>query len=314
MEYPPIFIVCHKLDYYLAQIAIASIRYYYPKVEINLIKDEKNGKFSTIELQHQFYVKLFPLKKRKFGWTSAKILLLLSKKMNGGKFLILDADIVFVGKVLEKIVPYFSKYDFIISPEYGDKPGSRNFTNHYYDYARFKKYYPNLIFPGFTFNTGNILVTGGFFKEKELRKYFSSLRYPYWTKFGQKVLPTRDQSLLNIFLPLKASRGQLKLKKISFMWWFRDNKVRSLSIKELKNGKSEFLIHWAGGKRIPFLPAMKGGNILLFFQKYYFAQLPFGKVRFYSNLVFQGFKYCLYHYPRILLKIDKYPNWMVVND
>lgn len=310
MRYPSIYIVCHKLDYFLAQIAVASIRYYYPDVEINLVKDEINGKFSTTELEQQFSVNLISLGEKRFGWASAKIFLLLSSKLKGKKILVLDADTVFVGNVLDKIVPYLERCDFIISPEYNDKPGSKTFTDFYYDFALFRLYYPNLTFPGFTFNTGNIVITAGLLKKRDVKKYFNTSKYPYWTAFGQKMLPTRDQSLLNILLPLKVKLKQLKWKQLRFMLWFGEDTVKQLLITDIKAGTNSFLIHWAGEKRIPFLPAMKRGDILLFFQKYYFTQLPFGKMRFYLNLLLEGLKYYLYFYPRELLGIDKIPTWM----
>lgn len=85
-KYPPIYIICHKLDFFLTKIAVASIRYYYPNVEINLIKDELNGDFSTRDLEKYFNVNIIYIEKRKFGWTSAKVFLLLSKKLKGQKY------------------------------------------------------------------------------------------------------------------------------------------------------------------------------------------------------------------------------------
>ncbi len=62
-KYPPIYIICHKLDFFLTKIAVASIRYYYPDVEINLIKDELNGDFATKDLEKYFKVKIVQLEK-----------------------------------------------------------------------------------------------------------------------------------------------------------------------------------------------------------------------------------------------------------
>lgn len=308
-KYPLIYIICHKLDYFLTKIAVASIHYYYPDVEINLIKDELNGNFSTKDLEKYFNVNVVHLEKRKFGWTSAKVFLLLSKKLKGQKILMLDSDTVFVGEVLDKITPDFQNYEFLVSPEFSNKPGQTNFTSLYYNYDLVKKDYPRLTYPGFTFNTGCIGITAGSFHKDEIRRYFNPESFPFWTTEGEKMLPTRDQSLMNILLPLKVKTKQLKWKHILFMWWFGENEVKQLLLSEVKNGKHAFVIHWAGGKKLPFLPAMTRSDILFFFQQRYYASLPFGKIRFYINLLKESTRYFTWTYPKHITGIEKISEW-----
>lgn len=309
-DLPPIFILCYKLDFFLTKIVVASIRYYYPDVEISLIKDEIEGDFSTKDLEHYFQVKVVPLERKKYGWTSAKIFLLLSKKLSGRKILLLDSDTALVGRVLEKIASYYKKYDFVVSPEYKDKPGDRSFTNYYYDFNKVKSLIPELVFPGHTFNTGNIVVTAGSFTPLDVNRFFNPRHYPYWTPEWEKLLPTRDQSLLNILLPIKTALGKITCGKVHLMWWCKDPEAKNLSIEDIRLAKYPFLIHWAGTNRSEFLPATERGDILLFFQKQYFERLPFGKIRFYLNLFIEGSKYYFYYYPRQLIGIDKVPDWM----
>lgn len=310
MNNPPVYIVCHRKDYFLAQIAVSSVRYFYPDIEINLIKDEINGKFDTRELERYFKVNIVNLGKSKYGWTSAKMFLLLSNELKGKKIFLLDADVVFVGKVLDRLSSW-EKYDFIVSPEYSDTPESENFNKYYYDYQYFKALYPSLLFPGYTFNTGNILITTGLIRQQEINKYFNQKRYSYWTDLSEKILPTRDQSLLNLLIPLKAKAHLIKLKRVPYMWWFAQDEVNNLTLKDVVAGKYKYLIHWAGGKRIPYTPAMRRGDILMFFQRNYYSQLRYGFIRFYLNLSAEFIKYYLYYYPRRVLKIDVDPPWMV---
>ena len=56
-----IVVCCHKKDYFLARICVASIRYYYPSILIELVKDEGNGKFNTTELEKNLHVKAVDL-------------------------------------------------------------------------------------------------------------------------------------------------------------------------------------------------------------------------------------------------------------
>lgn len=309
MKNPPVYIVCHRKDYFLAQIAVSSVRYFYPDIEINLIKDGVNGNFDTGELERCFKVNIVNLGKYKYGWTSAKMFLLLSNELRDKKLFLLDADVVFVGRVLDRLTNW-NRYDFIVSPEYIDTPKSENFNKYYYDYRYFKTIYSTLFFPGYTFNTGNILISPGIITHQEIRKYFNPKQYPYWTDLSEKTLPTRDQSLLNLLIPLKAKAHQIKLKRVSYMWWFAQDEVSNLRLKDIATGKYKYLIHWAGGKRIPYIHKMRRGDILMFFQRNYYSQLRYGFIRFHLKLSVEFIKYYLYYSPRRILKIDIDPTWM----
>ena len=46
-----VIIAVNKTDLWFCRICIASIRFYYPDVEIYIIKDELNGFFSTNEME-----------------------------------------------------------------------------------------------------------------------------------------------------------------------------------------------------------------------------------------------------------------------
>ena len=58
-----IVVFCNAKDYFLTKICVASIRHFYPDIEILLVKDELNGKFSTRILERNFKVKVKLLKK-----------------------------------------------------------------------------------------------------------------------------------------------------------------------------------------------------------------------------------------------------------
>src|SRR5258706_3031366 len=98
-----IVIVCHRNDFFLAKALVASIRYYYnDDVNIFLVKDLLNGHFSTKEMEKCFNVAVLDLGISEYGWCSAKIRVVQSKKLRGRRVLLLDADIVFTGKRLER--------------------------------------------------------------------------------------------------------------------------------------------------------------------------------------------------------------------
>jgi lipopolysaccharide biosynthesis glycosyltransferase len=235
--------------------------------------------------------------------------LLLSNKFKGKKILLLDSDTVFVGRVLDKIFPYFGKYDFIVSPEYDKRFNDENFKRYYYDFDLVKNYFPDISYPGFTFNTGCLLMTAGAIDKKEIEKFFRQHKYPYWTKLGTKIFPTGDQSLLNLILPQKVSKKELRWKYIPFMWWFKDSQAKQLTIADIKKGKYPYVVHWAGAKRLKYLPVIENSCLLLFFQKCYFERLFLGKIRWVLQLIMEGGKYYCWTYPRHIMGIEKIVDW-----
>jgi lipopolysaccharide biosynthesis glycosyltransferase len=278
-QYPfEIVILGNKTDFYLTKILVASIRYYYPNIKINLIKDELNGKFNTRILEKYFKVSLLDLGLKKYGWCTGKISLILASQLKNKKYLLLDSDIVFVGNVLEKIIPLAKSSDFVVSPEIIEDLNSNWFKNTYFDFDWALSIYPDYVFPGFSFNCGQMIVTAGLFKPEELLSFISLEIYPYWTAQSEKHLPCRDQSLLNILLPLKNKRKEITLSKIEFQLWSDSERTRNLNLEVIKGKGYPFLIHWAGALRVPELNKMTRSDVLIFFQKEYLKKIPFGMV------------------------------------
>lgn len=294
-----IVLLCNKSDIFLTNICVASIRYYYPDVPILLVKDELNGKFDTKLLEDKFSVKELDLGLKKYGWCTGKISLILAKHLTGRKYLLLDSDIVFVGKVLDQLIPVLDDTDFIVSPELGNDPDNDWFRRTYYDIKWAQQLYPDHKFPGYTFNCGQMMVTPGRFKPEELNDFIKLNDFPYWTKAADRYLPCRDQSLLNILLPLKSKREEIRLKQIPFQIWSEAGElVKMLELSRIKKEGYPFLIHWAGAVRVPYLQKMTRNDILVFFQKEYYRKLTLGEIRRLMNNLFAGCSF----YTRKLIK------------
>jgi hypothetical protein len=75
-----IVIACFKRDLFLLRSCVASIRYWYPDVTIELLKDSIQGEFSTREIEKSWNVGLFHTTRANFGWPWSKLEVLLAKK------------------------------------------------------------------------------------------------------------------------------------------------------------------------------------------------------------------------------------------
>lgn len=264
-----IVVFANAKDFFLTKICIASIRHFYPDVEIFIVKDELNGKFSTKLLERTYNAKIFKLSKKHFGWSAAKIHFLIEN--NEDKlFLCLDSDIVFIGPVLEKFENLNS--DFCISPEYCEEPIPIDTQSVYFDMNKIKNNFEKYRFPGYFFNAGQTLVNPSKFSRKYFDKLFEPDRYPYYT--NMKDFPMVDQSILNFVIPILETENKIIVSKIEFMNW----SVSFFSVKEnneleILNENHKYLVHYAGDTRTTHLNLMKGNKLLYFFKSSYFQRL-----------------------------------------
>ncbi|MBN9483383.1 MAG: hypothetical protein BGO70_12950 [Bacteroidetes bacterium 43-93] len=267
-------------DAWFCNICIASIRYYYPDVEILILKDELKGSFSTQELETYWNVKRMDYPPNRFGWGSAKFFLLKDPALEGQFFLLLDSDIVFTGRVLDKLLPMTGKYDFIISPEYDDNPYTDWATRTYFDVRKTEIEYPDYKYPGYFFNSGQLLMKAGKLSKEEMELFMDFDNYPYWTRL--KDFPMPDQSMVNFLFAVSANKGRARVgAEYQYMIWSESPQYEGkISIDDIKDGnKYPQLMHWAGALRMPYLNAMSHKNLLIFFEKYYYSKIPMGRLK-----------------------------------
>ena len=286
-----IVVCCNKNDFYLAKICIASIRYFYPAVDIELVKDKGNGDFKTNEIQQLFNIKVLDLGIQKMGWSGAKFHYLYAMP-KGKKVLLLDSDIVFLGPFIEEILPIFSNADYIVSEEPEQNPYAEWVKSIYFDVKKVSAIYNEYKYPGFFFNAGQVFATVGAIETETLDQFFDRHNYPYWK--NSDLFPLVDQSIYNFLLPLLSSNKKLILKNVSFMLWANNQFINNISLDELKKRKIERgLVHWAGCFRDPLLSKMEGAHILLFFEDFYYSHIALGGLRKFVNMLFALLNYNL---------------------
>ncbi len=101
MKIEHVYIAGNRHDLRFTQCCVASIRRWYPEMPISLVKDEANGAYSTRELEEAWDVSIFQATIRctDKGWTKLDPLFQESRK----RCLVLDSDIVFLGRVIETL-------------------------------------------------------------------------------------------------------------------------------------------------------------------------------------------------------------------
>lgn len=243
---------------------------------------------------------MIKLSKQYFGWGAAKLHFLFENKLIQKKVLFLDSDIIFLGKVIEKLSDENST--FIINPEYFSFPLESLVKKYYVDPDKIKHVYPQYEFPGYFFNVGQMVLTPSYIDESIFSRCFDKNNFPYYTNI--ESFNTAEQSILNVVLPIVFKTNNIKPGLVDFMKWsvsfFENNKNNNADF--LVQGNCQYLLHYAGDVRTKNLKKMKGFELLLFFKNVQNTYLNNFEKR-YSN--FQDELYSNRYLNWILYKINR---------
>jgi hypothetical protein len=236
-------VLCCARDLWLAQICVASIRYWYADVPITLIKDRTVGNFNTAEMERCWNVSSMVLAHDRCGLGFAKIELLLRPVRE--RFLVLDADTVMCGPVLRQLEQFTD--DFIVPGRPIDDPGEESFTSIYFHLDRLVELDPAFRYPGYAFNTGVFVGTSGLIARDVFDPHLT------WSSPVQlkapEIFSCFDQGVLNYVLMKLAAGGAITLRPANFMMWGFADDAKQLKLDRIVARRGyDFILHYAGVK------------------------------------------------------------------
>jgi len=235
------------------------------------------------------------------GWSAAKMHFYLSDKLKGKKALLLDSDIVFTGRVLDRLIPLSMVNDVIVSPEYYKGNEGEWLKKQYYDIDIVQKIHPDFKLPGYYFNCGQLIARSELFTSEEVKGVFDEKEFPFWLNRGD--FPLVDQAVLNYLLPYKEQKKEIKIARDVYYIWIDTDTAKEMDLNGVIEGKKyPYMLHWAGKDRIPYIYGMIRSDILVYFQKLYFQKIPYGKLKRFFPLVQSGMDYFIRSYYRQLRK------------
>ena len=129
------------------RICIASIRYFYPEVSIKLLAGDIIQSGLAAEVKKFWNVDLAILPIGDYGWGMVKLEPLFQPP--GQRFMVVDVDTVFTGKVLDLRAQ--SGAPFLVDDE---QLSDVDFARLYYDWHKPRKIDPNVQSPTRAFNVG----------------------------------------------------------------------------------------------------------------------------------------------------------------
>jgi hypothetical protein len=258
-----VFINTYRYDFEYAKICIASVRYWYPNIPIYLIKDFGQGNPLSQTTEKLWNVQTLELERKRFDWGYGKLepLFLDSDE----SFLILDADTVITGPVLEVVANIES--DFVVDEEI--QPQER-FNEIYYNLDKINEIATSFVYPGYSFNSGQWFGKSGVLvrKDFELSLDWSEPPVP---KYPQIVFKG-DQAHLNFVIHMKQQEGKLKVTRRKLMIWPQSGNADFIDLNNIikKQNDYPYVIHWAGMK-FSSISSYPRADILRFYRNFYYS-------------------------------------------
>ncbi len=265
MRIERVYIPCHRRGIHRTRCCVASIRHWYPDIPISLIKDEIGGPFDTRDIQTCWDIDILPTGGKRFGGGIIKLEALLLPERQ--RCLILDDDIVFLGRVIDRLERFDE--DFIVAC-HGGPP--EQFERHYFDLRRLQQFDADFQYRGGAFNSGQLVATTGIFRQEAVAALLNMKEPP--TVARPDIFKVSDQGLLNYLLLKRWQEGGITLRHDAFMWWSEWLEPGRVAVDDLRRYHDfAVLLHWAGPKPAS-LGAMRHPEILSFFNELFYSRIP----------------------------------------
>lgn len=270
MKIKKVVIVCFKKDVFLLRSCVASVKYWHPEVDIFLLKDLLQGDFDTMEIETYFGAKVFKTIRDKWGWGWAKIAPIITAENE--RYLVLDSDTVMIGRVLDKLSEFSE--DFIVTGVEDADENSRLVNSHYIDVQKTKEIFPDYRYPGYAFNTGQFICTGGKIRYEDFAEV---------VEFGQKVTSKypdvfkyADQGVINYVIAKKSLDRTVTVAYSDFWMWPALEAAQDIKMSDIVNKTAKpVVLHWAGIKPVN-ITRFKRYDILSFYNEEYYKKVPNG--------------------------------------
>jgi hypothetical protein len=264
-----VYIAACARDARLTRICVASIRYFYPDVPIRLLAGDALQRGLAEELRKYWGVELVDLPPGDYGWGFVKLEPLFGPA--GERFLVMDADTVFTGRVLdlraESDAPFLGDDEHL---------SDSDFKRLYYDWDKLREIDPAVQPARKALNGGQWFGTAGLVTREEFDPWIEwSLprrqRYPEYFMGG-------EQGVMSCVILKKEAVQGLRIDRRTLMRW-PGNSMDGLDAESVSSRTAPpLVVHWAGMKTRLLRNAV-GADLLAFFEKYYYERLPAGVVR-----------------------------------
>lgn len=237
MEIDRIYVDTCPRDIRQTYICLTSIRYWYPNIPITVLLDPQYPHFKAPEIALLWDCDICMPDSRYAGpWAKMHVLLAPA----GERAMYVDSDIVFLGKVLDRLEQFDS--DMIVVDE---RFSIDAIDEHFYNTEKLKAFDPDFLINRHSFNNGQFVLTTGLFSEidfetvMEVSNGHAKKRYDFFAY--------NDQGLFNYVVQKKEQQDIMSLHREQFMIWGGSPRTPDIVISRIdKNSPYAYLVHWAG--------------------------------------------------------------------
>ena len=262
-----IYVAASARDARYTRICVASIRYFYPDIRIKLLPGGRLERGLTAQLARFWAVDVADVPCGDYGWGFVKLEPLFGP--TGERFLVVDSDTIFAGRVLDGFDASAAK--FIVDDERQTEDEARRL---YYDWRRVGEVEPATRPPHFLFNSGQWFGTAGLLTRRDFASAIDWDAMPRRLRYPALFMPG-EQGALNYVLNQKALEDEFLVERRKIMCWPGcPNALDGLDATSVATKTAPpLIIHWAGLKAI-FLRTMAGYDLLRHFEDLYFTGCP----------------------------------------
>ena len=263
-----IYIAASSRDTRFARICAASVRTFAPDLPVFLLPGGKLERGLAEELKRHWNVGLAEIPPGDYGWGFVKLEPLFGPP--GEPFLMLDADTVLTGPVIEAInarltIPHPPA--FLVDEE--DQPEAE-MRRLYYDWDRLREIDPGAARPAFVFNSGQWVGTPGLLTRADFVPWVE-WSFPRRLRHPGHFMPG-DQGILNYVLNQSSASGRFRVEPMPLMRW-PGHGMEGFDAASVAAGKAPArVVHWAGLKRLRFVN-MPGADLLEHFERVYYSRV-----------------------------------------
>jgi len=261
-----IYIAAFSRDARLTRICVASIRYYYPDVPIRVLAGSPLMPDLIRELRDYWNTSVARWQEGDYGSGFVKLETLFGPQ--GERFMVIDADTVIVGPVLdlwrEDDPPFLMDEETLPDGE---------MKRLYYDWDNLSANGLPTPRPLHVYNTGQWFGTAGVVDRSEFDDLieWSMPRQLHHPKFFM----TGDQGTQNYVFNRMAHRGRQFYGRRTIMRW-PPHGMSDVTLEAVRNRTAPpVVVHWAGLKKRR-ISDMVNPELLIFFEKYYYSRIPMG--------------------------------------
>ena len=266
-----IYIAASSRDARFARICAASVRSFAPDLPVFLLPGGRLEPGLAEELKRHWNVALAEIPPGDYGWGFVKLEPLFGPP--GEPFLMLDADTVLTGSIIEAINARLAKPHppaFLVDDEEQPEAEMRRL---YYDWDRLREIDSGAARPAFVFNSGQWVGTPGLLTRADFVPWVE-WSFPRRLRHSGHFMPG-DQGILNYVLNQSAASGRFPVEPMPLMRW-PGHGMEGFDAASVAAGKAPArVVHWAGLKRLRFTE-MPGADLLGHFERAYYARFACG--------------------------------------